>query len=647
MTGTSIVVRGFNEEKHIGALLEGIRAQNYRDAEIILVDSGSTDLTRQIAAPYIDRLIQIASRDFTFGYSLNIGCDAASGDNIVMVSAHTKPVDLNWLGNLIGNLSDPQVAMGFGRQNGAPTSKYSESRDFSRTFGPNRQLLAPSNYFVNNANSVIRRDLWREHHFDETLPGLEDAEWAKYWMARGYEVLYDPTAAIYHIHEESWRQVRIRYRREGAAARQIGIGSRRQLPQVVAKEASRTLFDLLSISTQPARWNRAPEILRFRWNKTTGTVSGLWAAMPLLESTNREESMFNREARAIVIDRAKHARLTTIDVPQIKPGDVLIKVAYVGLCATDIEVLDGTLSYLKTGQFHYPIIPGHEFSGQITAVGAAVTHLAEGSHVVVETIHGCGDCDHCKSGNRTACASRSEIGVFGLSGAYADYVVVPGIFVHEIPPTLKLKTAALCEPLSVVMKGIRRLTPFLLAPSSVAVIGAGPVGHLATRALVHKGHSVTVFDRNPARLHQLDDVATELRTEVRDLDKMSLVIEATGNTSALNDVIAGTLPGTIILLLGLPYSGAALGAEHLVSYDKTLIGSVGAGPEDLDEAIAIIGELNVDSLLETTLPLESFQRGWEMVRNNEGLKIMLEIDSLIEHMASSNYPSTTTTPISS
>jgi threonine dehydrogenase-like Zn-dependent dehydrogenase len=128
---------------------------------------------------------------------------------------------------------------------------------------------------------------------------------------------------------------------------------------------------------------------------------------------------------------------------------------------------------------------------------------------------------------------------------------------------------------------------------------------------------------------------------------MSLVIEATGNTSALNDVIAGTLPGTIILLLGLPYSGAALGAEHLVSYDKTLIGSVGAGPEDLDEAIAIIGELNVDSLLETTLPLESFQRGWEMVRNNEGLKIMLEIDSLIEHMASSNYPSTTTTPISS
>jgi 2-desacetyl-2-hydroxyethyl bacteriochlorophyllide A dehydrogenase len=642
MTGTSIVVRGFNEEKHIGALLEGIRAQNYRDAEIILVDSGSTDLTRQVAAPYIDRLIQIPSRDFTFGYSLNVGCDAASGDSIVMVSAHTKPVDLNWLGNLIGNLSDPHVAMGFGRQSGTPTSKYSESRDFSRTFNRKRQLLAPSNYFVNNANSVIRRDLWREHHFDETLPGLEDAEWAKYWMACGYQVIYDPTAAIYHIHEESWRQVRIRYHREAAASRQIGISSRRQLPEAFAKEVSYAVADILSISSRPARWNRVSEILRFRWNKAAGTASGLWATAPLLESSIRDESMFNREARAVVIERAKHSKLTSVEIPQVNPGGALIKVAYVGLCATDIEVLDGTLSYFQTGLATYPIIPGHEFSGQVMAVGAAVPHLSEGDHVVVETVHGCGDCDHCRSGNRTGCVLRTEIGVFGLSGAYADYIVVPGTFVHKIPPTLRLKTAALCEPLSVVMKGLRRLDPYLPMSSSVAVIGAGSIGHLATRALAHRGHAVTVFDRDQERLHRLEDVATDLRTDMNGLDEFSVVIEATGNTSALNDVIDGTLPGATILLLGLPYSGGTLGAEHLVSYDKTLIGSVGAGPQDLDEAISMIGVLNVDALLQTTLPLESYQRGWEMVRNNECLKVMLEIDPLIEHTASLEHPNTTT-----
>jgi len=633
MTGASIIVRAFNEEKHIRALFEGIREQNYKDAEVILVDSGSTDLTRQVASPYVDRLIQIASRDFTFGYSLNVGCDAAVGDSIVMVSAHAKPVHRDWLGNLVANMADPGVAMGFGGQQGSPSSKYSESRDLSRTFGGKRRLLDASNYFVNNANSVIRRELWTQHHFDERLPGLEDAEWAKYWMAGGYGVVYDPSAAIYHIHEESWRQVRIRYHREAAAARQIGTKARGQMPLALAKEASYALTDLRTVAFRPTRWNRFSEIVRFRLNKAAGTASGLWERTLLLESNNREESMFNREARAVVIERAKHARLKAVNVPQVKPGDVLIKVAYVGLCATDLEVLDGTLSYFESGLAHYPIIPGHEFSGQVMDVGVAVPHLTEGDHVVVETVHGCGDCDHCMAGNRTACVSRAEVGVFGLSGAYADYVVVPGAFAHKIPADLNLKAAALCEPLSVVLKGLRRLNSFLAEPSSVAVIGAGAIGHLATRALVHQGHSVAVFDRDSERLNHLKDVAKELRTEMDGLGEYAIVIEATGNTVALNEVIDGTLPGTTVLLLGLPYSGAALGAEHLVSYDKTLIGSVGAGPEDLDEAISVIGSLKVDALLQATLSLESYARGWEMVRNKESLKVMLEVDPLIELLA--------------
>jgi GT2 family glycosyltransferase len=120
-------------------------------------------------------------------------------------------------------LYDDQNAMVYGRQLGGATSKFSESQDMRRTFGSKRTILKPPNFFANNANSAIRKDLWQQHPFDESLPGLEDIEWAKYWMEQGYRVVYEPEAAIYHIHEESWRQVRRRYYREALAARWIGI----------------------------------------------------------------------------------------------------------------------------------------------------------------------------------------------------------------------------------------------------------------------------------------------------------------------------------------------------------------------------------------------------------------------------------------
>ena len=210
MAAVSIIIRAFNEEKHLPALFDALEKQEYRDFETIVVVSGSIDRSRKIASGRATRLVTLSSHDFTFGYSLNVGIREATGRYIVIVSAHTLPVDAKWLERMIAPLKEEKTAMVYGRQTGNGVSKFSELQDFGRLFGPVRQALKPPDFFANNANSAIRRDLWAEHQFDQALPGLEDIEWAKFWMQKGYSVVYEPDAAIYHIHEESWRQIRRR-----------------------------------------------------------------------------------------------------------------------------------------------------------------------------------------------------------------------------------------------------------------------------------------------------------------------------------------------------------------------------------------------------------------------------------------------------
>src|SRR3990167_3999136 len=107
MPETSIVIRTYNEEKHIGNLLRAIETQDYKDYEIIIVDSGSTDKTLEIAEKHPVRIIKIEKRDFTFGYALNVGCKAARGRYLVFASAHVLPATNFWLSQLIASFKDP------------------------------------------------------------------------------------------------------------------------------------------------------------------------------------------------------------------------------------------------------------------------------------------------------------------------------------------------------------------------------------------------------------------------------------------------------------------------------------------------------------------------------------------------------------
>ena len=633
---TSVVIRTFNEAKYLPGLLKSLETQSYRDFEIVLVDSGSMDGTREIAAAYAHKLLRIDSHDFTFGYSLNVGVDAASGSYAVLVSAHTLPVSNDWLRTLIEPLYREDTAMCYGRQLGWSTSKFSEALDLGRTFGNHRKVLHPPNFFGHNANSAIRKGLWLEHPFDEVLPGLEDIEWAKHWMLQGYQVVYNPEAALYHIHEEQWRQIQRRYYREAVAARTIGVKGKRHALLEPFREASLAVLDLghamgptASIETVPgSRWRRPSEIMQFRAHKVLGTVKGLLDGTAMRDPVSRESYFFDRSSEAVVIHGPGRSSREAIPIAEIKPGEVLIRTAYCGVSGTDFELFEGTLTPRSEGSVKYPIVPGHEFTGRVVDFGPNVSHLQEADQVVVQSVQPCDSCAECRRSNWNGCQEKVELGVSGRNGGYSQFVVVPSRFAHRLPPGLDLRKATLSEPMAVILKGLNRVARHLTEEPENrrwAVVGAGSLGHLCAKTLAHWGHRVTVFDRDPVRRSYFDDTEIDTSDDLSRLHEFDLLVELTGDPEALERMLHRSGAGATILLLGLPYAHKPFTFERLVAYDKTVVGSMGSNPAELEQAIQLLPELDLQLFTECVVPLSDYRRAWDLFRQRKHLKVILDI----------------------
>lgn len=220
MTTVSIVVRALDEAEHLPALYTGLLRQSRRPDEVILVDSGSSDDTVAISEAHGARIVHIAPADFSFGRSLNLGCQHATGDILVFVSAHVYPLDEQWLERLIAPFERPEVGLVYGRQTGDHRTHFSELEVLRRWFplvGDHDQQTP----FCNNANCAVRATAWRDIPYDESLTGLEDLDWAQRALDAGWKIVYEAQAAIAHIHEESFAKVRNRYRREAIAHRRI------------------------------------------------------------------------------------------------------------------------------------------------------------------------------------------------------------------------------------------------------------------------------------------------------------------------------------------------------------------------------------------------------------------------------------------
>ena len=271
----SIVIRTLNEARHLADLLSVIARQRTDGIEIetVLIDSGSTDGTVEIAAKRGARITTISKSEFSFGRSLNRGCDYATGDILVLISGHCVPVDEHWLQRLCQPLIDGQVAYTYGRQIGDDDSNYSERRIFAKYF-PTQSAVPQPGFFCNNANSALLRSVWEQYPFDEDLTGLEDMELAKRLVSAGMKIGYVSEATVFHHHQEGWGQVRRRFEREALALRSIMPEVHLTRLDVLRCVVQSTLGDWRSAARNGIVSTSRLDMLRYRWNQYVGSFKG-------------------------------------------------------------------------------------------------------------------------------------------------------------------------------------------------------------------------------------------------------------------------------------------------------------------------------------------------------------------------------------
>jgi len=270
---TSVVIRSYNEEKHIGKLLSGIAEQTAGDVEVILVDSGSTDATISIASRFGAKVLAINKDEFTFGRSLNIGCKAASGEFIVLASAHVYPVYRDWIEHLLAPFEDDRTSLVYGKQRGDETTKYSENQIFRKWF-PDKSIVQQNHPFCNNANVAIRKSSWQQIHYNELLTGLEDLDWAKRAVQAGGRIVYSDKAEIAHVHNETWPNIYNRYRREAIAMKAIYPQERFSFLEFIRLFLVNSFSDCHHSIIEKVFFGNVFSIFAFRFMQLWGTYCG-------------------------------------------------------------------------------------------------------------------------------------------------------------------------------------------------------------------------------------------------------------------------------------------------------------------------------------------------------------------------------------
>ncbi|MCE9636862.1 MAG: glycosyltransferase [Planctomycetes bacterium] len=217
MPRVAILIRTFNEQARLGAVLDAILAQDLTADEILVLDSGSSDGTREVAQARGPRVrVELLDVPFSYGRALNRGFAMLSADTICCVSGHSVPRDGAWLRSLLAPLSDPRVAAVYGRQLPHPDCVPWEAYSVLGAFGPAARLQSDDPFF-SNANSAVRRSAWAAHPFDELLPTAEDQKFAVQVQSEGGLIAYAPEAAVYHSHNETFSRVRERTENEARA----------------------------------------------------------------------------------------------------------------------------------------------------------------------------------------------------------------------------------------------------------------------------------------------------------------------------------------------------------------------------------------------------------------------------------------------
>jgi 2-desacetyl-2-hydroxyethyl bacteriochlorophyllide A dehydrogenase len=318
--------------------------------------------------------------------------------------------------------------------------------------------------------------------------------------------------------------------------------------------------------------------------------------------------------KSVVIERPNEIALVVREVPEPGPGELMIQVMASGICGTDLHIYRG--EYMG----RYPVIPGHEFSGVVAAVGSQITRFQVGDRVAVEPNIACDNCVNCLNNRQNFCLNWQAVGVT-LPGGMEEYVIVPEKAAFNIGD-LPFETGAFMEPLSCVVHGVQRA--HIRLADHVAIFGAGPIGILMLQmARIQGAARITVLEINPGRA----DLASEMGAdrvvsgfEELQPDTYDIVIDATGAIPVMNRSIDYVRMGGTVLLFGVPPSGRNLEIEGFKVFRKGLtVLSSFTSVRNSFQAVDLLqsGQIRVEPLISHRLPLQDMPHALELIESRD------------------------------
>lgn len=330
--------------------------------------------------------------------------------------------------------------------------------------------------------------------------------------------------------------------------------------------------------------------------------------------------------RAVVIQEPGTVSVETIDDPTPAAGEIVVAPRAAGICGTDLHIIDGEFPPAP-----YPLVPGHEFAGEVVAVAPDVDDVTVGRRVAVDPSLFCGHCVYCRRQRGNLCQYWGATGDT-VNGAFAEYVSVPARNAYALPDDMAWDAGALVEPLSCVVHGLRRLA--MPAGSELLIVGAGTIGLLLLQAARRSGAAeISVVDPDDGRRALAarlgaDSVASSADELLagRELG-FEYAVEATGVPAAGEAALGSLCRGGTMLVFGVAPEQARLSLSPFRVYNDeiTVLGSM-AVLSTFGPALRLMagGAIATDAMVTHTFGLEDFGKAVDAVRQRSGLKVQVQ-----------------------
>jgi 2-desacetyl-2-hydroxyethyl bacteriochlorophyllide A dehydrogenase len=328
--------------------------------------------------------------------------------------------------------------------------------------------------------------------------------------------------------------------------------------------------------------------------------------------------------KAVVIEKPDQVSVTKVEDPTPARAQALIKVEACGICGTDIHVIRGEFAPTR-----YPIIPGHEFCGEVVAIGKEVRNLRVGDFVAVDPSLFDGTCRQCRLGRFNLCENWNAIGVGSANGACAEFVAVPSVNAFRLPTDVPRNWGSLVEPLSCAVHGLDQVG--ITAASNYLIYGAGTMGLLLGQLVKDSGaNSLDVIDTNSNR-HALAKRlgADRVALSAAELDRpegWDVVIDATGAVPAIEDGIRRVARGGTFLMFGVAKADATASISPFRVYNDEIriIGSM-AVLHSFERALALLvrGVIDCEALITNRFKLDDYSSAIDTFLSGSGLKVQV------------------------